>query len=133
MSAPGTDCLAWPWLRGRARRREFWLWTVVVVGWNYVFVLADDPAPQSVLGAAFWFQVVRRLHDVGCGATWIAGFVLAQVALLGLGAATQPWGLLLMPLTMVAALLVLGLVPGQREANRFGPPPGEQQTRTVRA
>ncbi|HEX7944749.1 MAG TPA: DUF805 domain-containing protein [Phenylobacterium sp.] len=115
----------WRWLRGRARRRAFWLWTIVILPWDYLFLWADDPLPQMVLGTAFWLQVIRRLHDIGVSGWWLVAALLAEVTLAPVAAnPTNPAWLAALPgLLLAAGLVGLGAVPGQRSENRFGPPP----------
>jgi uncharacterized membrane protein YhaH (DUF805 family) len=126
MSAPGTALQGWRWLRARARRREFWSWTLVSFAWTYLFAWADDPAPQMVVVTAFWLQVIRRLHDVGVSGWWIVAFLLTEVAVSA--AAAHPmraaWLAWLPGMLLLGGLISLGTLPGQRGENRFGPPPG---------
>ncbi|MEC9432949.1 MAG: DUF805 domain-containing protein [Pseudomonadota bacterium] len=101
---------------GRSSRAEFWLFALFhllcvagAAALDLAFTLGmGAPAPLCTLltwlalllpGAAVQ---VRRLHDVGRGGRWLA---LAVVPLIG-----------------PAALLMLYLMPGEPEANRFGPP-----------
>ena len=125
MSVPGTDLQGWGWLRGRARRREFWLWTVVIVAWSYFFAWAGDELPQRILATAFWLQAIRRLHDAGHSGWWIAAFVVVEIALAAVAGAspTEAWAQAATGLVALAGLIALGSLPGDRDENRFGPPP----------
>src|SRR5262245_8837751 len=78
MSVPGTDLQGWKWLRGRAGRAEYWLWTVVILAWAYLFTWARDPLPLMVLQWTFWFQMIRRLHDFGRSGWWILSFFFVE-------------------------------------------------------
>lgn len=105
---------------GRSSRAEFWLFALFhllcvagAAALDLAFTLGmGAPAPLCTLltwlalllpGAAVQ---VRRLHDVGRSGWWLA---LAVAPLIG-----------------PAALLMLYLMPGTPEANRFGPPTAAQ-------
>ena len=99
---------------GRARRSEYWLWTLAVVGASLVALLAS--AASNALGgllqlALFAIVVVpglavlvRRLHDTDRPAWWLLLFLV-------------PFGGL--------AILVFLCLPGQDRPNRYGPSPKE--------
>jgi len=123
MSAPGTALQGWRWLRGRAGRREFCAWMAVIFVWGALFVWAHDPIPQQILSLAFWLQVVRRLHDLGRSGWWIAAFLFAHLELgvVALYAPNQPWAAWAPSLLVLAGLIFVAAVPGERHENRFGP------------
>ena len=97
---------------GRARRSEYWLWTLTVVGAALVALLASvaSDALGALLQIALFVAVllpglavlVRRLHDTDRPAWWLLLFLV-------------PFGSL--------AILVFLCLPGQDQPNRYGPSP----------
>ncbi len=126
MGVPGTDLQGWKWVRGRARRREYCLWVIVALAWVGILGPAGSPFTQVVLSYAVAFQIFRRLHDIGLSGWWYPGFVLLEIALIGgLSVELSPeWATLIAAVLAALGALVLGLVPGNRQTNRFGAPPG---------
>jgi uncharacterized membrane protein YhaH (DUF805 family) len=131
MSVPGTDLQGWRWVRGRASRRAYWLWAVVILTWAQVFAAAGDELPLQILGTAFWLQVIRRLHDAGHSGWWLAGGGMAAVALAGVASAApaQSWLGAAPTLFTLGSLIAVGILPGSRGDNRFGPPPRPRRER----
>ena len=97
---------------GRARRSEYWLWTLAVVGASLVALLASaaSNALGGLLQIAMFVTVlvpglavlVRRLHDTDRPAWWLLLFLV-------------PFGGLV--------ILVFLCLPGQSQPNRYGPSP----------
>ena len=135
MSVPGTDLQGWRWLRGRADRREYWLWTVVILAWSYLFARAGDELPQQVLIWAFWLQTIRRLHDSGRSGWWIGGFMIVEITLAVAVAASpaESWTRATPGLIALFGLIGLGCLPGDGHENRFGPPPRRRRPPTPSA
>ena len=97
---------------GRARRSEYWLWTLTVTSAALVALLASvvSAALGVLLQLALLVVVlvpglavlVRRLHDTDRPAWWLLLFLV-------------PFGSL--------AVLVFLCLPGQDRPNRYGPSP----------
>lgn len=97
---------------GRARRSEYWYWTLFAILTSVVANIID-----AVVGSAPIFSLVvglglllpglavsiRRLHDTGRSGWWI---LIALIPLIGL-----------------IVLIVFYLQDGEPTENRFGPPP----------
>jgi uncharacterized membrane protein YhaH (DUF805 family) len=84
---------------------------------------------SSIGGIFFIWLYSARLHDVGRSGWWQAGLYAMQVVL---AIAMIPAGSQWAAVSTLAILLLqliftvgLGVVPGQKGANRFGPAPGE--------
>ncbi|MNE58735.1 Inner membrane protein YhaH [compost metagenome] len=113
--------------KGRTNRRLYWL---LIAGIVALFVAT---APLLSVYAGFvtlplWLLVAgRRLHDFGRTAWWAlipfgAGFargLLGDVLPISEAESTMALGLL-----SIAVALVIGIWPGDAEANRFGARPG---------
>lgn len=96
---------------GRSSRAEFWSFTIVAILLQGSLVAIGVTSRNPSLPVLFWLVTllpsiavtVRRLHDIGQSGLWYL--------------------LWLLPLVGGLILLVLLLLPGQPERNRFGPPP----------
>jgi uncharacterized membrane protein YhaH (DUF805 family) len=102
---------------GRARRREFWMFTLVnilvsiVLGIVDAVIGTDYRSGYGILGTVYALAVlipslavaVRRLHDTGRTGWWI---------LIGL-----------LPCVGFIVLLVFYVQEGQRSTNEYGPDP----------
>ena len=147
-----------PWKRyarfgGRARRREFWLWTLYLFVSFALLGLLDaalglDPVPDSSVPPSEWpgyalgsgmtglFFVavllpqiavqVRRLHDINAAGWWL--LILASVYALAmmfitLGNEDVGLGLMSFGLLATVALLAISCVVGTKGDNRFGADP----------
>lgn len=104
---------------GRARRKEFWMFTLVSVIISLVLALIDSQLPLGILGAIYALAVVlpslavgaRRLHDTG---------------------RTGWWQLLsLIPIIGTIVLIVFWATDGDPEPNAHGPNPKESAGQTV--
>jgi uncharacterized membrane protein YhaH (DUF805 family) len=120
------------WLNGRLNRSTYWLCLILIVAMLVLLRLAHFQASVSevvLIGVA-----VPRLHDVGRSGWWAVvafGVEIAAMILVGVASVVSksPMVLVRDELGVVALLLfgalgVLGLWPGSRSENRFGPPPG---------
>ena len=122
-------------LSGRGRRREFWLCLAGLIAANIAAAYVGGASLAPIVSLALlpvWLIVAgRRLHDFG--QTWLwglipfgLGFVVGFTgafarragAQLPVDAATLS---LAVNLISLAVMLVIGLWPGTRGANRFGP------------
>lgn len=114
---------------GRSGRREYWPSVAGLVALNLGVTALATPSIASLACLPVWIVIgSRRLHDFGQTGWWsLTGFVVGFFLGFGRGAglAISPslelWANGLVAITMFA---VIGLVPGSRETNRFGPPPG---------
>lgn len=92
-------------LRGRASRAEYWWWALLSIGVLFALPTAGDSLlllPVTLFLIVSNLTVsVRRLHDRGLSGLWL---LVGLTAIGSLG------------------LLVVFLLPGQPESNRFGPP-----------
>lgn len=107
---------------GRARRKEFWMFTLMTFVISFVLTMIDifaglEFAPDvGILSTIFGLIIlipslsvtVRRLHDTGRSGAWI---------LIGL-----------IPLVGWIVILVFMVLDSQPEANRFGPNPKSAST-----
>jgi uncharacterized membrane protein YhaH (DUF805 family) len=103
---------------GRARRREYWVFSllsivimIALLVVDVMFGMMDTEAGIGLLSGLYTLAVfvpslavgVRRLHDTGRSGRWML--------------------LLLVPLVGSLWLLVLMLLDGERSSNQFGPDP----------
>lgn len=133
MGAPGTDLTGLRWLRGRAARLEYWLWTVILLLASYRASTVMVPLAGLILTLLGIAVLVRRLHDVGLSGWWILAAILGQIVVYAVATSVwgEAWAQFAAAMALFAAQAVLGLVPGQRSENRFGQPPGRLSPRTL--
>ncbi|KSB88734.1 hypothetical protein AS593_20075 [Caulobacter vibrioides] len=125
------------WLRGRGRRREYWLGLMVAVALIAASYPAASPASELALWlAAFGLWLVlslRRLRDIGWR-TWLllaplAPLVVAVVLVITSDEDTLYLnfiaGLLMLCAGLVWAILLV--VVGAWKSRHAGPPSAEQQ------
>jgi uncharacterized membrane protein YhaH (DUF805 family) len=115
------------WVAGRGRRREFWAWCIPLTVATGALAATGIPGITLVAGIPMLLVWIRRLHDLGFTG-WLAPLINIAINVLGYAAtaalsedAAAIAGLLL----FLAALTVLGVLPGQRTTNRYGPPTGK--------
>ncbi len=119
--------------KSRSSRSEFWWFIAAYLLLNAVLAWFAQISPElgsSVLGGfalatlcPYASSLVRRLHDVGLSAWWVAAaFTLAVIGSLA-GAYPQTWWCAFVPPAAFGLLLLIALLPGQKTANRFGPVP----------
>jgi len=117
------------WFSGRTNRKAYWLWLVAVL-------LLGIGAVAFLRGASFLISLgvtilwIRRLHDLGRTGWWAAVInigvnVISFTGGVLAGRAGAAVGLL----PYLAAIVALGLIPGQAGANAFGPPGGGRTSR----
>ena len=124
VGAPGTDLQGWRWAHGRASRREYCLWLAAILAWSAILSLEGGGLVRIVLGFAAILQILRRLHDLGKSAQWLLVILFGQIAAAAIPS-TGAEGIVAVLLAVVLGLapfVLLALWPGQREANRYGPP-----------
>ncbi|MDD9964306.1 MAG: DUF805 domain-containing protein [Gammaproteobacteria bacterium] len=107
---------------GRARRKEFWFFTLFYYVFLMLVALLDSAlgtfVAESEIGlltCLFGLPLlvpsisvtVRRLHDIGLSGWW--------------------WFIGLITMVGAILLLVLAMFDGQRGANRFGPDPKQDE------
>lgn len=100
-------------INGRANRTEFWVWTLgvfVLQAILSIFMTVNDTVYyvlSGIVGVALLIPnicvAVRRLHDTGRGGGW--------------------WFIIFVPLVGWIWFLVLMLLPGEPQSNRFGEVP----------
>ncbi|MCR5877164.1 DUF805 domain-containing protein [Phenylobacterium sp. J367] len=114
------------WFTGRANRKEYWLYFAVL----FAAILALDQVGLEVAGGGLVGCLVvvwiPRLHDLGRSGWWSPAILLAQLALgliayLTVGETTG--GTVARILVTFVPIIVLGIIPGESQENRFGPPP----------
>ncbi|MEW2050910.1 DUF805 domain-containing protein [Streptomyces sp. NPDC005476] len=96
---------------GRARRQEYWMFTLFSVIVSIVLAIIDAAIGSSILGIIYAVAVllpslgvaVRRLHDTGRSGWWIL--------------------IALVPLVGAIVLLVFLASEGKQEPNQYGPNP----------
>ena len=97
---------------GRASRPAFWWWVLFVflvgIAANIIDLAIGAPVLTALVGLALLLPnlsvSIRRLHDTDRTGWWILIYLI--------------------PLIGLIVLLVFYLQQGDREENRFGPPPG---------
>ncbi|MGV8940724.1 MAG: DUF805 domain-containing protein [Lysobacter sp.] len=96
---------------GRARRKEYWMFTLFTVIATVLLTLIDNAIGSGLLATLYSLAVLlpsiavsfRRLHDIDKSAWWL---LIALVPLIG-----------------AIVLLVFACMEGTRGDNRFGPDP----------
>ncbi|MFJ1808329.1 MULTISPECIES: DUF805 domain-containing protein [unclassified Streptomyces] len=96
---------------GRARRQEYWMFTLFSVIISIVLAIIDAVIGSSILGIVYSLAVllpslgvaVRRLHDTSRSGWWIL--------------------IALIPLVGAIVLLVFLASEGKQEPNQYGPNP----------
>jgi len=122
----------------RMNRKVFWMWAagLIAVAVALSFLPSGGAGGVGAVTAYFWVILfTARLHDIGRSGWWQVALYAAQVAVIfGLvfganwpvDSAADIGGLL-----QLIAVVALGVIPGQRGPNRFGPAPGEPAAETV--
>jgi uncharacterized membrane protein YhaH (DUF805 family) len=125
---------------GRARRAEYWWWTLFAIVVSIVAYVLDiavggmnqftgTPNSQIITGIAGLALLApgisvasRRFHDVGLSG-WLAGAAFAVYVLgYGLAASAMPIGSLLL-LAAGIVVLVVAVMPSKPGENQYGPNP----------
>ncbi|MGH3783328.1 MAG: DUF805 domain-containing protein [Pseudonocardiaceae bacterium] len=96
---------------GRARRKEYWMFTLVSVIISVVLAVLDNVLTIGILGLLYALAILlpslgvgaRRLHDTGRSGWWL---------LIGI-----------IPLIGGLVLIVFFAIDGDRQPNAYGPDP----------
>ena len=112
---------------GRARRREYWMFTLV-----YVIILIACTVLDNVLGTLFMMDA-GPLGEISMGYGWIyticglihfiPGLALAVRRLHDVGKSGWFYLIFLIPFIGAVWLLVLFCLEGKKEDNKYGPNP----------
>ena len=112
---------------GRARRKEFWMFSLV-----YVIILTGCTVLDNVLGTVFMMDA-GPLGEISMGYGWayticgllhfIPGMALGVRRLHDLGKSGWFYLILLIPFIGVAWLLIIFCFEGKKEDNKWGPDP----------
>ena len=112
---------------GRARRREYWMFTLV-----YVIILIACTVLDNVLGTLF-MRDAGPLGEISMGYGWIyticglihfiPGLALAVRRLHDVGKSGWFYLIFLIPIVGAVWLLVLFCLEGKKEDNKYGPNP----------
>jgi len=116
------------WIAGRANRKAYWLWIGPIFAALFVIGFIGIPGVELLFALPVLFTWIRRLHDLGRTGWWapLINIVIGIIGWLEAGVMTAGGeGGVLQSLFALAAMIALGAIPGQREANPFGPPPGK--------
>ena len=114
-------------MRGRINRPTYWLLLGGFAAF-YVIVSMIGIRPPRIGEGLLIFLCVPRLHDLGKSGWWVLiplsielGAVIVAIAAFSV---EEDYVLLGSAVLIVAGfIVVLGLIPGQPQANRFGEPP----------
>jgi uncharacterized membrane protein YhaH (DUF805 family) len=119
-------------LGGRIGRRFYWTTVVLTsVSAAAVSLLPSSAVYGPVAGVVIWLLLGRaRMRDTGRSPLWLnvpwIVAVLAMMVLMRLGWGPYA-GVAAGAAIMIAAVVVVGLAPGDPNSNRFGPPPGGEK------
>lgn len=129
--------------KGRARRAEYWWWTLAVVAVSLVLYVIEAAAfginaytsqpNNQAISTIFSLAVLapgvsvasRRFHDVGLSGWLVAGFFAAFAVSGALTAMMNPIGGLIL-LAAGLGMLVITVLPSKPGANQYGPNPKGQ-------
>lgn len=124
---------------GRSARKEFWVRLVLINLATAIlgFVLLTLGLPAVLLGPVamgFWLYIAaRRFHDLGLtGWLGLAPYIGGLIIVLAAPRIPIPTEVAVPivdfgPMALfIVFVLWLGVMPGQRHTNRFGPPPGQE-------
>jgi uncharacterized membrane protein YhaH (DUF805 family) len=113
-------------MRGRFNRATYWLCLCIIVG--AVVIMAElGVRPPRIGEAMLILMCVPRLHDLGKSGWWVLiplglELVAIVVAITAFSAEDAYIPLAGAFLVVAGFIVVLGLIPGQPQANRFGEP-----------
>ncbi len=114
-------------MRGRFNRATYWLCLCILVG-AVALMSVVGIRPPRVGEAMLVLMCVPRLHDLGKSGWWVVIPIGIELTAIGVAIAVfSPedayivFGAVF--LAVAGFIVVLGLIPGQPHANRFGDPP----------
>ena len=114
-------------MRGRFNRATYWLCLCIIVG--AVVIMAEfGIRPPRIGEAMLVLMCVPRLHDLGKSGWWVLipiGIELTAIVVAIAVFSTEGAYVVFSAVFLAVAgfIVVLGLIPGQPTANRFGDPP----------
>ena len=113
--------------KGRARRKEYWMFTLV-----YVIILMGCTALDNMLGTVFMMDG-GALGEISMGYGWVyticglvhflPGLSLVVRRLHDVGKSGWFYLIILIPIIGIIWLLVLYCTEGQKQDNKWGPDP----------
>ena len=114
-------------LQGRTNRAVYWL-SLGVLAALLAAIAYFDPGHATISEGVLTILCIPRLHDIGRSG-WLLlvpfalelGAVFFSIAFLSFHTAMTVFGLV--TLVCLALLVLLGCIPGDAQANRFGEPP----------
>jgi uncharacterized membrane protein YhaH (DUF805 family) len=126
--------------RGRASRREFWMFILINIIISIILSIIDSALglkigsgamQQGILGLLYSLFIfipnlavtIRRLHDINKSGWWLAGFYAAIIVLSVLLVNMQSIIFSLIMLGLAIYFIVLLATPGDTGANEYGPDP----------
>jgi len=121
-------------LLGRSRRREYWLSVVgfIVAATTMNGLFQGSWVVVAVVIPIWLLIALRRLHGFGASGWWawvIPGFDAVQWAVRTmlpiLYRSIEAASILTTLVVTLGYVLIVGIIPGTRGPNRFGPAPGE--------
>lgn len=115
------------WFAGRGRRREYWLWVAPIILLSWVLGAAGLEPLGTLVTVPVLFAFIRRLHDLGRSGWWAPviniGCNVVFVASAAFGG--EAGGGVVGSLAYLGAIVILGILPGEKGRNRYGPQPGQ--------
>ena len=114
-------------MRGRMNRATYWLCLAILVAVVAIMSVIGIRPPR-IGEAMLMLMCVPRLHDLGKSGWWVLipiGIelvaIVAAIAMFSTEDAYIVFGAVF--LVVAGFIVVLGLIPGQPQVNRFGEPP----------
>lgn len=113
------------WLAGRASRREYWLWTVLIILVSAAVSFLGFPAAAIIVSWPYLLVAIRRAHDLGWSG-WLPFLVNLGIAIVGtvIGILVGDVAQAVVMIGQLILLIGLGVLRGQASENEFGPPAG---------
>jgi uncharacterized membrane protein YhaH (DUF805 family) len=111
------------WLDGRAGRAEYWVSVAFIFALGIALSFVPALSGTSTgLTAVLMFVQIRRVHDFDRSGWWAVLATFAPVVvMLPLMGASLDVAILVGLLAELAAIVVVGVIPGTPGDNRFGP------------